>query len=98
MLFRSDPELRIDYIHGDQVAADLAAQPGNLGFFLPLLAKGELFPTVAAESVLPKKSFSMGEAEEKRFYMECRRIVWHAKLAGGSRCDKPLTPAKPAVS
>ena len=70
-----NPELRIDYIHGDQVVANLAAQPGNLGFFLPPLAKGELFRTVTETGVLPKKSFSMGEAEEKRFYMECRRIV-----------------------
>ena len=57
--------LRIDYIHGDRVASDLAAQPGNLGFFLPPLAKGELSRTVTETGVLPKKSFSMGEAEGK---------------------------------
>ncbi|MGE5604239.1 MAG: DUF1015 domain-containing protein, partial [Bacteroidota bacterium] len=46
----------------------------NIGFFLPALDKSLLFKTVIRDGVLPRKSFSMGEAEEKRFYLECRRI------------------------
>jgi hypothetical protein len=67
-------EAELDYIHGEAVLLELAAQPGNSGFLLPVLAKGDLFKTVIRDGVLPRKSFSLGEAEEKRFYMECRRI------------------------
>ncbi len=67
-------ETGIDYIHGDEVVRKLGSQPGNIGFFLPALAKSALFKTVIRDGVLPRKSFSMGEAEEKRFYLECRRI------------------------
>lgn len=68
------PGLRVDYIHGDDVVDALAAEPGNIGFHLPPLAKRELFRTVLQDGALPKKTFSMGEADEKRFYIECRRI------------------------
>lgn len=65
---------RIDYIHGEDVARDLAMQEGNLAFLLPAMDKGELFLTVAQEGTLPRKTFSMGEAADKRFYLEARRI------------------------
>ncbi len=65
---------KVDYIHGDEVVERLASEPGNLGFYLPGMDKGELFRTVILDGVLPRKTFSMGEAREKRFYMECRRI------------------------
>lgn len=68
------PETEIDYIHGDEVVRKLGSKRGNIGFFLPALAKSALFKTVIKDGVLPRKSFSMGEAEEKRFYLECRRI------------------------
>ena len=68
------PEARIDYIHGEDVVRALAAQPGTLGFLLPGMDKGELFPTVIFDGVLPRKTFSMGEARDKRFYLEARRI------------------------
>ena len=64
----------IDYVHGADVVARLGRQSGNLGFFLPAMDKGELFKTVILDGALPRKTFSMGEAEEKRFYMECRKI------------------------
>lgn len=64
----------IDYVHGDDVVANLGAQPGNLGFYLPVMDKSELFRTVILDGSLPRKTFSMGEAREKRFYMESRRI------------------------
>ena len=68
------PDARIDYIHGDDALARLAAQPRRIGFFLPAFEKSALFPTVARRGVLPRKAFSLGEAEEKRFYLEARRI------------------------
>ncbi|MGA9396732.1 MAG: DUF1015 domain-containing protein [Anaerolineaceae bacterium] len=67
--------LKVDYIHGDEVVERLAAVPGNVGFYLPGMDKNELFRTVILDGVLPRKTFSMGEAREKRFYMECRKIV-----------------------
>jgi hypothetical protein len=65
----------IDYVHGDEVTIDLGAQPGNLGFVLPAMNKSDLFKTVILDGALPRKTFSMGEAKEKRFYMESRRIT-----------------------
>ncbi len=67
-------EVKIDYIHGEEVVAKLGSQPGNLGFYLPSMNKTDLFKTVILDGVLPRKTFSMGEAEEKRFYLECRKI------------------------
>jgi hypothetical protein len=64
----------IDYVHGKCVICQLTADPVNVGFFLPNMAKDELFKTVIVDGALPRKTFSMGEAKEKRFYMETRRI------------------------
>ncbi|MGH8310488.1 MAG: DUF1015 family protein, partial [Steroidobacteraceae bacterium] len=68
------PSARIDYIHGDDALRRLAEEPERIGFFLPAFEKAALFPTVARRGVLPRKAFSLGEAEEKRFYLEARRI------------------------
>ncbi|MFZ1827767.1 MAG: DUF1015 domain-containing protein [Candidatus Competibacteraceae bacterium] len=68
------PDARIDYIHGEDALERLSAQPGNLGFYLPTLDKNDFFRTVIRDGALPRKTFSMGEADEKRFYLECRRI------------------------
>ncbi|WP_297289707.1 DUF1015 domain-containing protein [uncultured Flavonifractor sp.] len=65
---------RIDYIHGADVARTLAARPGNLAFLLPAMGKDQLFPTVIHDGALPRKTFSMGEAHDKRFYLEARKI------------------------
>lgn len=65
---------KIDYVHGAEVTIQLASQPGNCGFYLPAMPKGDLFKTVVKDDALPRKTFSMGEAVEKRFYMEARRI------------------------
>lgn len=65
---------RIDYIHGDSVVESLGIQPGNIGFFLPAMDKRDLFRTVLLDGSLPRKTFSMGEAEEKRYYLESRQI------------------------
>ncbi|MCX8024254.1 MAG: DUF1015 domain-containing protein, partial [Thermanaerothrix sp.] len=66
---------KIDYIHGREVVNTLGRQFGNVGFYLPSMPKTELFRTVILDGVLPRKTFSMGEAIEKRFYMEARRIA-----------------------
>jgi hypothetical protein len=66
---------KIDYLHGTEVVDALARQPGNLGFYLTALSKSDFFKTVVLDGALPRKTFSMGEAIEKRFYMECRKIV-----------------------
>lgn len=68
------PEAAIDYIHGDETLRKLARRKDAVGFILPEIDKGAFFGDVKKLGVLPRKTFSMGEAEEKRFYMECRRI------------------------
>jgi len=64
----------IDYVHGAESVETLGAKPGNLGFYLPAMPKTDLFKTVILDGALPRKTFSMGEAWEKRFYMEARRL------------------------
>jgi Protein of unknown function (DUF1015) len=66
---------KIDYIHGDEIVTQLGRQPGNMAFYLPGMHKSDLFKTVIVDGALPRKTFSMGEAYEKRFYMECRTIA-----------------------
>ena len=65
----------IDYIHGEDSLRALSMAEGALGFLLPAMAKEELFPAVEAQGVLPRKTFSMGSAREKRYYLEARKIV-----------------------
>ena len=65
---------RVDYIHGEEVVRSLSSEPGNVGFLLPAMGKDELFATVIHDGVLPRKTFSMGEAQDKRFYLEARRL------------------------
>jgi hypothetical protein len=66
---------KIDYLHGEEIVLKLGAQPGNAGFYVPGMNKSDLFKTVILEGTLPRKTFSMGEAKEKRFYMEARKII-----------------------
>jgi len=65
--------VKIDYIHGTRAVEALSAK-GNIGIILPDFAKADLFKGVVLGGVLPRKTFSMGHAEEKRYYMECRKI------------------------
>ncbi len=69
------PAASIDYIHGADVTKSLAQQAGNLGFILPDISKNQLFKGVITDGVLPRKTFSMGHACEKRYYMEARKII-----------------------
>lgn len=69
---------KIDYVHGDEVAKRLGTQPDAAAFLLPTLGKSALFEAVIRDGALPRKTFSMGDANEKRFYLECRRIMENA--------------------
>ena len=66
---------KIDYIHGADVVENLAKAANSLGILLPDMQKSELFPTVIADGALPRKTFSMGHAADKRYYMEARAIL-----------------------
>ncbi len=65
---------RIDYIHGSTVVATLAAR-GATGILLPALDKHQFFAAIVRDGLLPRKTFSMGEAHEKRYYLEARKII-----------------------
>ncbi len=64
----------VDYIHGDGALRALAAREGYAGIRLAAIDKATLFPSIQGGRVLPRKAFSMGEAREKRYYMECRAL------------------------
>ena len=66
---------KIDYVHGQDAVEKLSKQNGNCGILLGAIDKNTLFPAIAAGGVLPRKTFSMGEAYEKRYYVECRQII-----------------------
>ncbi len=65
---------KTDYIHGEDVVKKLSSKPDNIGFILPCMDKNDLFKTVILDGALPRKTFSMGEACDKRFYLEARKI------------------------
>lgn len=65
----------VDYIHGEEELRRLAEDASSVGIFLPKMDKAELFPLVKKYGCLPRKTFSMGESEEKRYYIEGRVIV-----------------------
>lgn len=65
---------KIDYIHGERTVERLSAMPDAIGFLLPDMDKRDLFPSVLKDGALPRKTFSMGHAEDKRYYMEARAI------------------------
>ena len=65
---------RVDYIHDAEAVVRLSRQERCAGLILPAMDKSELFRTVAAGGVFPKKSFSVGSARDKRYYLECRNI------------------------
>lgn len=68
-------EVSIDYIHDESELIDCANKnPGSLAIAMPALTKGDVFDYIAADDVLPRKSFSMGHATEKRYYLESKRI------------------------
>ena len=73
-LIASGGAREVDYVHGDDVLERLGQQAGHVGLHLATVPKSELLRRVIVEGPLPRKAFSMGEAHEKRFYFEARRI------------------------
>ena len=67
-------EARVDYVH-DEPAVRALCKKGAVAFLMPPFAKSDLFKGVVMGGVLPRKTFSMGHAEEKRYYIECRKIT-----------------------
>lgn len=65
---------KIDYVHGDSVTRELGRKDGNISFLLPAMRKDELFRTVILDGALPRKTFSMGHGNDKRYYLESRKI------------------------
>lgn len=65
-------DYKLDYVHGEEAVKKLSSK--GVGFILPAMDKHDLFKTVILDGALPRKTFSMGEAEDKRYYLECRRI------------------------
>ena len=72
---KNHPEARIDYVHGAAAVNEICRGDANTGILLNAIDKSLLFPSVLAGGVLPRKAFSMGEANEKRYYMEARLIT-----------------------
>lgn len=72
----------IDYIHGEETFEELACSYDNLGLYCPSIPKDKFFDLVIECGVLPKKTFSMGEAEQKRYYTECRLLTYAADENG----------------
>ena len=64
----------VDYIHGVDVTLELGARKGNLGIILPDVSKEKFFSDMLKDGAYPRKTFSIGHANEKRYYMEARKI------------------------
>ena len=64
----------MDYIHDESSLRALAEAEGTVGFLFRGMETGDLFPAIVAGGPLPRKTFSMGHARDKRYYMECRKI------------------------
>lgn len=72
---KTHPEAVLDYIHGEETVCRLASKENAVGFVFEGMSKSSLFPAVEADGTLPRKTFSMGHAADKRFYIECRKIL-----------------------
>ena len=72
--YLKENEGKIDYIHGEETTKELSNKETNIGFIFKPMQKEELFKTVIIDGVLPRKTFSMGHAYDKRYYLEARKI------------------------
>jgi len=68
-------DIKIDYIHGEKSVCELSKKENTLGFIFCGMEKSELFPAIIQDGSLPRKTFSMGHADDKRFYLEARKIA-----------------------
>ena len=71
---KQHPEAEVDYIHGEDSLRNLSCGDGAVGFLFDGMEKNDLFRTVLYDGALPRKTFSMGHAQDKRYYLECRKI------------------------
>ncbi len=71
---KENPQVEIDYIHGTDATRQLCQKENTVGFLFDGMERGELFDAVIADGSLPRKTFSMGAADDKRFYIEGRKI------------------------
>lgn len=93
---REFPACKLEYVHGDEELEELTRQYDTLGFIMPAMEKGTFFDTLASFGVLPKKSFSLGEAKDKRYYLECRLIANLPKEEEPEEeAEQPLQNAEP---
>jgi hypothetical protein len=74
LFLKSGGAEKMDFVHGDDVLLRIGSKPGHVGIYLPAMEKSDLFKAVILDGALPRKTFSMGEARSKRFYMEARKI------------------------
>ena len=72
--YLKDHKGKIDYIHGDDVTKELGSKENNMGILFDPMRKEDLFKTVILDGALPRKTFSMGHSQDKRFYLESRKI------------------------
>ncbi len=73
---RAHREIAVDYIHGEDNLLEVAREKDAIAIFMPTIDKNSLFDYVRRRGVLPRKSFSMGNAEDKRYYYEAKKIKW----------------------
>lgn len=69
-----DAGREVDYIHGADATSEIGSRAGNLGLFLPAVPKDSFFASIVSDGALPRKTFSLGEADDKRYYLEARSI------------------------
>ena len=74
-ILKREFKVTIDYVHGEDVTEEIWRKKWNQCFLFPIMDKSDFFKTVVIDWALPRKTFSMWEAEEKRFYLEARKIV-----------------------
>ncbi len=74
-ILAENKDASVDYIHGKEETEKLGRKKGTIGIFLPAIDKHSFFQTIVKDKTFPRKTFSMGEADEKRYYIECRKIV-----------------------
>ena len=77
---KENPQAAVDYVHGAYNTEQVAARQGGTAIIMPLITKENLFSCVKSRGTLPRKSFSMGEGRDKRYYFEARIITEKYKI------------------
>ena len=82
---KENPQVTVDYVHGAYNTEQVAAREGGTAIIMPLITKENLFSCVKSRGTLPRKSFSMGEGRDKRYYFEARLIDKEKNIYGAER-------------